>query len=429
MVNKYGSESNWRKLDNTANVFPIIANKNYSSVYRISVRLKEEISQEILQEALLKTLPWFTSFNVKLKRGVFWHYFESNKKYPVVEKEQTYPCAYIDPNTNNQFLFKVTYFGNRINLEVFHAITDGTGALKFLKAIAYNYIKLAYSDRLTEEAIDIPVVDVVSDVEDSYHKNYRKLSYKKLKTRSAYKLKGEKLPILTMSVIHGYVSSAALIDLCRRKKVSLTQYISTLIIWGIYKEYMNEQPHKQPIQVNIPVNLRHFFNSTTEMNFFSYINVGITITKSEYTFEEMLDITREQFASQLTKENLSQSISDNVATERNIFVRVTPLPVKNVGVRIAYIGSGRANSFVLSNLGKIEVLEEFKKYIDQFEVLLSVSKSEPIKCGVCSYEDKLVFSFTSLLKEAYLQRAFFRHLAEQGIEVVIESNGADYEKM
>jgi NRPS condensation-like uncharacterized protein len=232
-----------------------------------------------------------------------------------------------------------------------------------------------------------------------------------------------------MSVIHGFVSSAALIDLCKRNKVSLTQYISTLIIWCVYKEYMNEQPHKEPIQVNIPVNLRHFFHSTTEMNFFSYINVGITITKSEYTFEEMLEITKQQFTSQLTKENLSQSISDNVATERNIFVRVTPLPVKNVGVKIAYIGSGKANSFVLSNVGKIEVQEEFRKYIDKFEVLLSVSKSEPIKCGVCSYEDNLVFSFTSIMKEAYLQRAFFRHLAEQGIEVIIESNGAGYEKM
>ncbi len=422
-------EDSWRKLDNTANVFPIIANKNYSSVYRISVRLLVDISGELLQEALNNTLPWFSSFKVRLRRGVFWHYFESNKKMPLVEKEQNYPCAYIDPNTNNQFLFKVTYFGKRINLEVFHAITDGTGAIKFLKALTYNYIKLTYRETLSEEILNMPVVDVVSDVEDSYHKNYKKLSFKKLKSRSSYKIKGESLPILTMNVIQGVISSQALLTICRQKKVSITQYISTLIIWCIYKEYMNEQPNRKPISVNIPVNLRGFFNSTTEMNFFSYINVAIAVEKREYTFEDMLELTREQFSAQLTKENLSQTISDNVATERNILVRVAPLPVKNVGVKIAYIGSGRANTFVLSNLGKIEVLKEFRDYIDRFEVLLSVSKPEPIKCGVSSFGDKLVVSFTSMLKETYLQRAFFRHISDQGVEVIIESNGAGHENM
>ncbi len=422
-MRKRASEDDWRRLDNTANVFPVIANKNYSSVYRISVRLFEAIVEETLQEALNNTMPWFSSFNVKLKKGVFWHYFENNKKQPMVEREQTYPCAYIDPNTNNQFLFKVTYFGTRINLEVFHAITDGTGALNFLKALTYNYIKLAYGEWLSKDVIDMPIVDVVSDVEDSYHKNYRKLTYKKMKTKSAYKLKGEKLPILTMSVIHGTVPAKEILELCRTKGVSLTQYISTLIIWCIYKEYLNEQPYKKPIQINIPVNLRHFFNSTTEMNFFSYINVGITINKDKYTFDEMLEITRDQFREQLTVENMTQTISDNVATERNILVRVAPLPVKNVGVRIAYLGSGKTNSFVLSNLGRIDVLEEFREYIDKFEVLLSVSKSEPIKCGVCSFEDKLVFSFTSMLREVYLQRAFFRHLSQQGIDVTIDTNG------
>lgn len=428
MKNKNISETEWRKLDNTANIFPIISSRAYSSVYRVAVRLKQEINGEMLQEALIKTLPWFSSFSVKLKRGAFWHYFEANKKQPQVEKEQIYPCAFIDPNTNNQFLFKVTYFKKRINLEVFHAITDGTGALKFLKALTYNYIKLVYKD-LPVNALDIPVVDVVSDIEDSYHKNYRKISYAKLKTKRAYKLGGDKFPVFTMSVIHGTVKIQAILDLCRQKNVSLTQYISTLIIWCIYKEYMNEQTHKNPIQVNLPVNLRQFFNSTTEANFFSYINVGITISKSEYTFDEMLNIISEQFKEQLTKENLSHTISSNVSTERNIFVRFAPLVVKNLGVKIAYISSTKANTVVLSNLGRIEVYDEFKKYIDGFEALIGVSKSEPIKCSICSFDEKLVFTFTSILRKPYLQRAFFRHLTDAGIDVIVESNGVNNENL
>lgn len=421
--NKTNSETKWHKLDNTANVFPVISSKTYSSVFRVAVHLKQEIDEEILQEALIKTLPWFSSFDVKLKHGAFWYYFETNKKQPQVEREQVYPCAFIAPNTNNQFLFKVTYFEKRINLEVFHAITDGTGALKFLKALTYNYIKLLHKDALSEDVLGLPIVDVVSDVEDSYHKNYRKRSYPKYKTKKAYKLRGDKLPVFTMSVIHGHIKISPLLELCRQKHVSLTQYISTLIIWCIYKEYLNEQPNKKPIQVNIPVNLRSFFNSTTEMNFFSYINVGITISKSDYTFDEMLDILVNQFKKQLTKDNLSQTISDNVATEKNIFVRVAPLVVKDLGVKIAYVSSTKANTVVLSNLGKVEIYDEFKEYIESFEALISVSKSEPTKCSMCTYEDKLVFTFTSILRDPYLQRAFFRYLSNQGLEVTIESNG------
>lgn len=427
MKDKMNSEIKWRKLDNTANVFPVISNKNYSSVYRVAVRLKEEINENILQEALIKTLPWFKSFAVKLRHGVFWHYFEANKKQPRVEREQAYPCAFIDPNTNNQFLFKVTYFGGRINLEVFHAITDGMGAIKFLKALTYNYIKIANRDTLSQSALDLQIVDVVSDVEDSYHKNYRKLSYVRYKTQRAYKLKGDMLPVFTMSVIHGYVKITEMQELCRSKNVSLTQYVAALIIWCIYKEYLNEQQHKNPIQVNIPVNLRGFFNSTTEMNFFSYINVGITIVKNLYTFDEILELILVQFKNQLTKEYLSRTISDNVSTEKNIFVRIAPLFVKDIGVKIAYIASKKANSAVLSNLGIIEVHDEFKKYIDSFEALISVSKSEPIKCAICSFDNKLVFTFTSILKDPYLQRAFFRHLSSHGMEVTIESNGVDDE--
>lgn len=429
MKNKSNFETKWHKLDNTANIFPIISNKNYSSVFRVSVVLKEEVKPDILQAALVKTLPLFSSFRVRLRRGAFWYYFENNKRQPVVEKEQTYPCAFINPKINNLFLFRVSYFKSRINLEVFHVITDGTGALKFLKSLTYNYLKIAHEKELSDTALKMPTVDVLSDIEDSYHKNYKKLHYSKCKSKNAYKLRGEKLPILTMSVIHGSLNVSALLEVCKSKNASITQYTSALIIWCIYKEYLNEQPEKKSIQVNIPVNLRQFFNSTTEMNFFSYINVGLAMSKSDYTFDEILTIVKEQFRDQLTKEKLSGIISSNVDTERNAFVRFAPLVMKNVGVKIAYINSAKENTVVLSNLGRVEVQEEFRKYIDSFNAVISVSKAEPIKISVCSFENKLVFTFTSILKEAYLQRSFFRHLASEGIDITIESNGVYNENL
>ena len=44
--------SKWRRLDNTANIFPVIASESMSQVFRVSVTLKKEVRPELLQQAL-----------------------------------------------------------------------------------------------------------------------------------------------------------------------------------------------------------------------------------------------------------------------------------------------------------------------------------------------------------------------------------------
>ena len=113
-------EIKWGKLDNTAHLFPVIAGEGMTNVYRVAVILKEEIQQELLQQALDMVLPKFSVFNCRLRQGMFWYYFEENgKKSPTVHEEHTYPCRYIDEHRNRSYLFRVTYYGCRINLEDF----------------------------------------------------------------------------------------------------------------------------------------------------------------------------------------------------------------------------------------------------------------------------------------------------------------------
>lgn len=423
------TEYKWHKLDNTANIFPVISNKNFSSVYRVSVRLKKDIIPELLQNALDVTLPLFDSFKVRLRHGMFWYYFETNKKRPQIDAERPIPCGYFAPSSNNQFLFKVYYFKKRISLEVFHAITDGTGALNFLKELTCNYIRFANPDEFESEIASGPTVDMTSNIEDSYIKNFKKQRKSGYSTTQAYKMKGEKLPMYQIGVIHGYLDTQSLLDLCRKNNVTITQYLATVIIWCIYMEYLNEQPHKNPIQVSIPVNLRPYYDSTTTMNFFSLFPVGLRIERSDYTFEELLLITKQQFKEQLTKENFSRKIAWNVATGKNIAVRCLPLPLKNLSVKVGYWLSAKANTISFSNLGRIQVPEMYKKYIENFEVLLTATNPEPIKCGICTFEDKSVVTFTSRMGGTYLQRAFFRKLAAAGLEIVIESNGVYNENL
>ena len=101
-------EIRWDKLDNTANLFPVIAGESMSNVYRISVTLTELVDHELLQEALDIVLPKFDGFNLRLQKGIFWYYFEENgNPAPKVKEENTYPCRFIVQNKNKHYLFSV----------------------------------------------------------------------------------------------------------------------------------------------------------------------------------------------------------------------------------------------------------------------------------------------------------------------------------
>ena len=92
MGNRRNNNLRWDKLDNTAQLFPVIAREGMSNVYRLSVVLKEEINPEALQKALDKVLPYFDVFNSMMKKGIFWYYFEENKRSaPKVREEYSYP--------------------------------------------------------------------------------------------------------------------------------------------------------------------------------------------------------------------------------------------------------------------------------------------------------------------------------------------------
>lgn len=427
-MKKSHKETKWHKLDNTANIFPVIASENLSNVYRISVTLKEDIKPELLQEALDTVLPWFDVFNVRLRRGIFWYYFETNRNKPIVELESNYPCRYIDPYSNHKFLFRVSYYQNRINLEVFHVLTDGMGAITFLKELTYQYLRL-YDQRLKERIEAKPSKECSLNIEDSYLKYYKKSGAKGYKTRKGYQLGGKLLPTTVMGVVHGYIDIPSLKKVSKEKNVSINQYLVATLIWSIYTEYLNKQACKDPICINIPVNLRNYFESTTTKNFFAVLLAEFKADRENYTFDDILAKVSDNLKNQMTKEHLESLISYNVSNEKNLYVRAVPLFIKNLAIKFIYHNSSRAFTTTVTNLGGITVLDEFKEHIEKFHLVLSVSKKQSLKCSICSYQDELVFTFASVLADTNLAKTFFRNLARQEIKVAIESNGVYNEEM
>ncbi|MBO5070887.1 MAG: hypothetical protein J6C37_11090 [Roseburia sp.] len=420
-------EIRWDRLDNTAHLFPVIAGESMTNVYRISVTLTELIQPEPLQEALDIVLPKFDGFNLRLRQGVFWYYFEENgKPAPRVREENSFPCRYIHSNKNRSYLFRVTYYKYRINLEVFHVLTDGMGGINFLKELTYQYLRLIHPE-LKDKMGDSLSSDTSMNREDSFLKNYKRSASKGYHTQKAYLLEGEKLRPGEFGVMHGYMKIPELKKVCREYGVSINEYLVGVYVWSVYTECMKGMPSKRPIRVAVPVNLRPYFNSITTKNFFAMVSAEFHPTEESYTFREVLQIVRESLKSQINREHLEQLFSYNVSNQMNTMARVVPLFLKNIAMRYVYRTSALANTATVTNIGNITVAEEYCPYVEMFHAFLAVSKGQHLKGTICSYGDTLVFSFSYDLIDTSVQRGFFRRLAEDGVAVEIESNGVNYE--
>lgn len=417
----------WDKLDNTANIFPVIAREGMSNVYRISVVLKEEIKGELLQDALNTVLPYFDVFKFSMKRGIFWYYFEENKRpAPIVKEEYTYPCMYINPYSNHNYLFRVSYYKNRINLEVFHALTDGNGAINFLKEITYQYIRNAHPE-LSDQVKNTLAIETSLDTQDSYVRNYKRKEKKTYKTKKAVTIKGEKLPINQFAIIHGIMPINDIKSVAKKYGVTINTYIVAAYIWAIYLGYLNGAESKKPIAICVPVNLRPYFDSDTNKNFFVVVTAEFTPVKEKYEFEEVLAIVKESLEKQITKENLEKLFSYNVSNEKNIMLRAIPLFIKKIAMRYVYNASAKANTSTVTNLGIIKTSDPYSQFIERFQAVLSMSKGQNIKITVFSFKDKLTLTFSANIAESEIQKQFFRKLTADGVNVSIETNGVYYE--
>ena len=419
-------EIRWERLDNTAHLFPVIAGESMSNVYRISVTLSELVEPALLQEALDIVLPKFDGFNLRLRQGIFWYYFEENgKPAPRVRKEHTFPCRFIHQNKNHSYMFRVTYYKYRINLEVYHVLTDGMGGINFLKELTYQYLRLAHP-QLKEKVGDSIDSSTSLNREDSFLKNYKKSSQKGYQTKKAYLLKGERLPAGEFGVMHGYMPVEGLKKVCRSYGVTINEYLVAVYVWSVYTECMHGMASEKPIRVAVPVNLRPFFDSITTKNFFVMVSAEFHPVKEVYDFEEVLGEVSESLRSQINREHLEKVFSYNVSNEKLLIARAVPLFLKNIAMRHVYRSSALANTTTITNIGNITVAEEYQPYIEQFHSFLAMSKGQHLKGNICSYGGTLVFSFSYDLADPSVQRGFFRKVAADGIPVEVESNGVNY---
>lgn len=412
----------WYRLDNAAKVFPSVSGRKRSNIFRLSITLKEEVDPVILQTALEVTINRFPSFKVKLKRGFFWFYFEENLETPKVMPESPKICQNLNFRDQQKYLFRLAYYHHRISLEMFHALTDGSGALEFLKAIVYKYLLLMGKSVKPENVILTDIETRNEESQDSFIQNYSTKIKAIRKEKKALKLKGTRYQQDWITAVNGSCDIDKLKEVSKHYGMTITEFISTCLNLAASKSINLFEDKNRPFQLFIPVNMRRFFPSKTLRNFSLYIRTSLFL-KDNMTFEEVGAIVKQDFANQLQKESLHQLLMANVKIEKNIVMRLVPLFLKEILLKIGYKAWGDSpNSICYSNLGICDLPKSMNEHIEEVIFTNGATYTTPINIGSISYGNKMVFSVASSMLERNIQRDFFRLLAEFGLDVTVETN-------
>lgn len=406
----------WRSLDNAAKLFSAASSPKDTRVFRFYCELKEEVKEEILQEALNQTIQKYPVFLSVMRKGLFWHYLEKSELRPVVREEYKEPCSSLYVRDKKTLLFEVTYYKKRINFEVFHALTDGTGATEFLRELVKNYLYLIHEEDLEPLELSNQYLTVKDQEDDSFSRYYdpdfpRK---KKKKIRAVQIKKGGK-GYEELQINEASMSVKELLGIAREKKVSMSVLLTAAFICAIHEE-MSRMQEKKPVILMVPVNLRKIFPSDSMLNFFGYIEPGYQFGGGKDSFEDVLEAVKLYFQENLSKEHMAGRMNELIAIEKHKILKWAPLELKNRCIRAGAKMAEQEVTAVLSNMSVVKMPEDYAQYIEKFGVYTSTNRTE---LCICSFQDTLSLGFTSRYDSTNIQRNFYRILKELGASVKV----------
>lgn len=401
------------EIDHSAKFYPIMSTKKAQSLFRIYAIMNETVDKDKLQIALNDVLPRFEAYKVRLKKGYAWHFFEYNDAPCKVFVEETL-LKPINPDETNGYWFRVSALGNKIVLEIFHALADGNGALAFLKSIVKRYREVLGVEVDDEGTIDWQSQPHQEETEDSFEKNYKPISLgqmnlKALAGKVPHRIKGT-LSKDGYEVSEGVADSADILKKAKEIGVSFTAYIAGVLAFSIEKTCKN----KVPIAVMIPVNLRALYPSKTMRNFVTFVRV--IFAPSSFESVEACAIEAQRQIKVLTaKDKLDAFISTTVKAQRNWILKVVPLFLKTAILRLGRLFMRSRQTIIFSNLGN--VVSPQSMGVERYVLNMNVSKNNTQNLGAITTNGKTTLAFTRAIKETSLPREFFAELEKHGIGV------------
>lgn len=427
---KPARERIWLKLDNSAKIYPASRNRNWTNLFRLSATLKDEVDTDLLKTALAVTVRRFPSVAVRLSYGAFWYYLQELSSPPEISDEFGHPIELMKYSDIRKCAFRVLVYGKRIALEFFHAITDGTGGLIFLKSLLAEYAERKYGEKIPCECGILDRYGEIEDgeLDDDFLKYAGDVPMSR-KEATAFHIKGTKEPDGFVHALSFIADSSDVIRLAKERGVSVTALLCAAemqALMDIQNRKVAKRKRRKPIKVLLPVNLRNIFPSKTLRNFALYVTPEITPAMGDYSFDEICKLVHHQMGAELTPNRMRARITTNVNDEKSLIVKIMPLFIKNAVMKGVFNAVGEKKCcLTLSNLGVVKLPDELAKHIERMDFTLNVPASTPNNSSVISFDGKMYISFVRNIREPELELRFHEILRDLGVRMKVESNAKD----
>ena len=418
----------WLRLDNAAKIYPAARNQNWSNVFRLSATLTEEIDRDIMQSALDVTARRFPSIAARLRRGTFWYYLQQLEQAPVIRDEVSYPLTKMSRSEARRCALRVIVYKNRVAVEFFHSLTDGTGGLTFLKTLVAEYLQQKYGISIPAQDGVLGRLDQPSDeeLEDSFQKYAGPVNASR-KEDDAWRLTGTPEPDGYLNLTCFSLKTAAVLEKSHQYGVTATAFLCAALMQALQQLQKEQVPNirrRKAIKVQIPINLRKIFPSKSLRNFALYTTPQIDPRLGEYDFADICKSVHHWMGLEITPRKLAMMIAANVNSERLWIVKIMPLFIKNMIMKAVFNAVGERKSCLsLSNLGAVALPDRMQPYVKEMDFILGVQATAPYNCGVVSYQDTLRINFIRNTRQPQLEAAFWKVLQELGIAAQVSSNG------
>ncbi len=407
------ASENWYKIDNVAKVFLATVSKRDTRSFRVSCVLRENIEKDLLQQALLMAIQDRPQVQVRIRRGFFWHYMEDTDMLPTVSEESGRLCPTLYVPAKAMLHYKVSYFGKRINLDMFHALADGTGGLEFLNIIVLHYLKLKYPGKYEDVALHSGAsADDLS--QDSYRQFFGNMRLSKSNRKKAYHPLSFKLPYDQLQFFEIHMPTDQILSRSKDLGISLTSFLGAAWMLAIRDE-MPPRKRNTPVTISIPVNLRKYYPSHTARNFFNNVNVTHVFDR-DITLSDLAAEFDVSLKEQLTEESIKKQMDNYETMEYVAPVRAVPLFIKQLVVKNVTKTVDSKVSMVLSNLGVQKPPKEVENEIENYNGFCS---SNNLFSTIFTYKDDLTLGVSSPYANTGVVKNFVRGLTDSGVKITV----------
>ena len=410
----------WFSLDDAAKIYPISMEHGRQQVFRMSVYLKQPVSKELLQIALHFTIKRFPIFATTLKKGFFWHYLDAVKKHFSVKEENLLPCQPIKVAKSDSQPFRIRYYENRISVEFFHVLTDGAGAMTFLKALTKEYLRL--------QGVFVPISDDVWDINEIPIKEEFENAFKNVEKAENASGFIEK-PVIQMNggltrkrpcrMLHFKMNAEKLHHVAKQHGTTITSY---LLAQMFYACSAATDELKGDINIQVPVNMRKFYPSKTICNFSMYCGIRMPVEQIGNK-ETLIKEISKQLLEKSEKEKMREMITSAVKTVDT--VRYIPLIIKQPIAKMIFGFLGeKLYTTTFSNLGVIKMPKELSDHIESMDFCLGPHVLNRLACTAVTVNNVTTFTISKMTADPAFEEKLYELLEKDGISVDVE--GSDY---